>query len=162
VKQVALAIVVAVACLVLTGCDEANPHGGATVGARALEGRLLAPCCWIQTLDVHESELASSLRAEISQRLARGESGEAIEDDLAARYGERIRAVPKGRDPRSTVPVVVGIGMLASLFGLVMLARRWTKGAADATLVANTNTPKSKRDEYDDRIEDELAQLDDL
>jgi cytochrome c-type biogenesis protein CcmH len=162
VKQVALAIVVAVACLVLTGCDEANPHGGATVSARALQGRLLAPCCWIQTLDVHESELASSLRAEIAQRLVRGESGEAIEDDLAARYGERIRAVPKGRDPRSTVPVVVGACMLVSLFGLVILVRRWTKRAADTTVVANTDAPTGKHDEYDDRIEDELAQLDDL
>ena len=156
-----LALVLCVAGLAAIGCDETNPRGGTTVSARALEGRLLAPCCWIQTLDVHESELATSLRAEIAQRLGRGESGEAIEDDLAARYGERIRAVPRGRDPRSTVPLVVGAAMLLSLVGLVMLVRRWTKRAADPTAATDTAAPTGKHDEYDDRIEDERAQLDD-
>src|SRR5262245_9645491 len=48
-------------------------------GAARLEGRLLAPCCWIQTLDVHGSEVAVGLRTEIRHRLRAGESAGAIE-----------------------------------------------------------------------------------
>ena len=63
------------------------------------------------------------LRAEIHGRLARGESGAAIEDDLAARYGERIRAVNKGGDARNVVPAVAGLAMLASAAALITWVR---------------------------------------
>lgn len=157
----AVALALCVAVLASMGCDEATSDGGTRVSARAIEARLHAPCCLTQPLDGHESELASSLRAEIAQRVERGESGDAIEDNLAARYGERIRAVPRGRDSRSTIPIVVGAAMLASLFGLVMLIRRWTKRGADASVVSNADASAERRDAYDDRLEDELAQLDD-
>jgi cytochrome c-type biogenesis protein CcmH len=162
VKRRLFALALCVVGLAAIGCSDSDANGRMPVSARSVGERLLAPCCWLQTLDFHESELASSLRTEIAQRLERGESGEAIEDDLVARYGERIRAVPKGRDPRSAVPVVVGAVMLVSLLGLVVLVRRRTKRPASPTVVADTDTPRGKRDEYDERIEDELAQLGDL
>lgn len=61
-------------------------------GARELERRLLAPCCWRETLDVHTSPLTTQLRAEIRTRMAAGEGAEQIERDLIARYGPRLRA----------------------------------------------------------------------
>ena len=131
-------------------------------GEASLEERLLAPCCWIQTLDMHESELATLLRAEIHERLLRGEPSVAVEDDLAARFGERIRAVPRGHDPRSTVPLLVGIGMILSATGLFLLVRRWLRRPAPLAPggpLARGGSPAS--DEYEARLDDELRRLDD-
>jgi cytochrome c-type biogenesis protein CcmH/NrfF len=76
--------------------------------ATELETKLFAPCCYIQTLDVHESDLADKLRAEIERRLSTGEAALSIEDDLVTRYGARIRAVPRDSDSRWHIPFVVG------------------------------------------------------
>lgn len=84
--------------------------------ATELEERLLAPCCWNQTLDIHASPLASSIRSEIRRRLEAGESVAQVEADLVARHGERIRAVPHAGFMRP-----VGIGLLA-LAGLAFVA----------------------------------------
>ena len=53
-------------------------------GERALEGRLLAPCCYQGTLDVHESESAAALRMRIRGRLHAGETVEAVEASAKA------------------------------------------------------------------------------
>lgn len=68
--------------------------------AKGLEERIVAPCCWSQTLETHESPLVSELKQEIRMRLRAGESSESIENAMAVRYGERVRALPRGKDPR--------------------------------------------------------------
>ena len=93
-----------------------------------LEERLMAPCCWQQTLDVHASPLATELRAEIKQRLVRGESVETIETDLVGRYGERMRA---GGGPfLRYVGPFVGVVALAATAGVVHVARKWVRRGA--------------------------------
>jgi len=138
--------------LLLIGCADDGRSS-----ALALEGRLIAPCCWTQTLDVHESELAKSLRDEIRERLTRGERADAVEEDLVQRFGERMRAVPKGKDPRSFIPLVTGVAMLLAGVGLVLVVRRWTRRAARATGAPVTSP---SRDEYDERLDAELADMD--
>lgn len=71
--------------LVLGACAQESSPDEDSKYARAIQARLRAPCCWVQTLDVHESELATNLRAEIHARLQRGEKSRTIEDDLVAR-----------------------------------------------------------------------------
>ncbi len=126
-------------------------------GEVALEGRLLAPCCWTQTLDVHESELAADLRAEIHTRLIRGERSDSVEDDLVSRYGERLRAVPKGSDSRKAVPLMVAIGMTLSSAALFGMLRRWRRNGR----IAEESSAPTTRDAYDERLDDELRVLDD-
>src|ERR1700690_4185349 len=94
----------AIAAFLVIGWMGASSHAETTApptdigekvpGAERLEGRLLAPCCWAQTLDIHGSDIATSLRREIRTRLKAGESADAIEASLVARYGEKMRAVP--------------------------------------------------------------------
>jgi len=140
-----------------------DPHGHAAPGEAILEGRLIAPCCWTQTLDMHESPLASELRAEIHERLGRGENPEAIEDELAARFGEGIRAVPKGRDPRVAISFASAGAMFASAIGLLWLLRRWTRRPAGRPIGAPMPAHTAHaRDLYDDRLEDELRRVDAL
>lgn len=94
--------------------------------AAELEGRLLAPCCWNGTLDIHGSPLASSLRAEILRRLTAGESVVVIEADLVARHGERIRAIPY---PGFLGPLGKGLLAVAALafLGVLGFGRRRTQ-----------------------------------
>lgn len=130
--------------------------------ARAVEGRLFAPCCWVQTLDVHESPLATELRAEIETRLRHGEASETIEDDLAARYGEKIRAVPRGKDPRNYIPLGIGLGMLTALLLLVLAVRSWVARSRELRAKARAQAPTDRSaDAYDDKLDEALAGLDD-
>lgn len=149
--------------LLATGVQASPPQEGASA-ARALEARLRAPCCWVQTLDVHESEPATKLRDEIHTRLQQGETSAAIEEDLVVRYGERIRAVHRENDPMDFIPAFVGAGMMTSLFGLSLVIRRWKRRvAADLPKSEPPKTPmNTKNDDYDARLDDELAQLDNL
>jgi cytochrome c-type biogenesis protein CcmH len=141
------------------GANGASAANGADE-ERIVEGRLLAPCCYTQTLDVHESPLASELRQEVRKRLAAGESPEAIEDDFVARYGENVRALPKGEDPRRGLLLFSAAVLVASAAGLAALLRRWRrtpKGPApplDATAAP-------AREALDDRIDQDLLALDD-
>jgi cytochrome c-type biogenesis protein CcmH len=135
---------------------------GFVEGEKTLEGRLLAPCCWTQTLDVHESESASSLRLEIRRRLHAGESSTDIESDFVARFGERIRAVPKGSS-LTGMGVWLSIVVAISGLGVGYVAVRWARrgrrdqSAADAT----KSGEKKSRDEWDDRLDAEMNDLPD-
>ncbi len=137
------------------------PRVAQRASAAEVAGRLLAPCCWIQTLDVHDSPLATELRAEISRRLAQGEESSAIEDDLAARYTERIRAVPRGQDPRDGIPALIAVGMSISLATLFVLGWRWKRSLArraEADPAADGPAPAAS-DVYDAQVDAELARL---
>ncbi|MGE0785164.1 MAG: cytochrome c-type biogenesis protein CcmH [Sandaracinaceae bacterium] len=157
--------------LFATACDGSGrdaDHADHAASARMIEARLLAPCCWVQTLDVHDSPLASELRAEIERRARAGESAEAIENDIAARYGERVRTVPLGSvDPTRMVPAIVVGALLASLVMIVLAVRRsrWRPGARGRTTgerhaIAEPMGPAT-RDDLDRRIDEELEELDD-
>ena len=137
-------LVLALACLTPTAA-----HAGSR--ARALETRLLAPCCYTQTLDVHESELATELRHEIERRLAAGDDPQHVEDTLVQRYGERIRAVPRGEDPRGQIPSGVGAVMALALVGLVWLGLRWRRRSEPQVI--------TRDDGYDEALERELSKL---
>jgi cytochrome c-type biogenesis protein CcmH len=147
--------------------NAANEHATTTAaiaGEGALLGRLVAPCCWLQTLDMHESPSATSLRAEIHTRLAQGEPSEAIEDDLAARYGERVRAVPKGFDRRGVVPALVALGLGLTAIALARALRRWraaSEASAPVRPSARLGTVEPGSDAYDEALDRALAELDD-
>jgi cytochrome c-type biogenesis protein CcmH len=133
-----------------------DPANGLPSGrAREIEEGLLAPCCWTQTLDFHESELARALRQEIAQRVARGEASQSIRDNLAARYGEAIIAVPSSSPLPAVAPVVVSIlGLMAIV--VVLAARRWRSASRPAQA-----PPEAAQDclAYDEALRKELLAL---
>lgn len=146
----------------LAGLVLAAPASAEPTSSSYVEGRLLAPCCYQQTLDIHESELARDLRAEIDGRVAKGESAAAIEEDMVARYGERVRAVPKGAEPRGAITVVGGLAVLGSLAGVLALVRRWSRRSSRGRMAGvRRSTPGSSKDVgLDLRIDAELRALD--
>ncbi len=89
--------------------------------------RVLAPCCWSQPVQIHQSEAADRVRAEIVARLKQGSGEAAILDRLAAEYGERILGEPRGS--RATVAWMTPYAVLATacaglMVGLTRIARR--------------------------------------
>lgn len=138
--------------LALTTAESA---AGGLPGARALEARLYAPCCYGGTLDMHDSELAHDLRAEVEARFARGESSALIQEDFVRRYGEQVLAT------RSDRPFAAAGGLLVALAlasGTVLVLRLRRRGlASPKPLPARAG---SSRDALDERLDQELEALD--
>ncbi|MCC6556429.1 MAG: cytochrome c-type biogenesis protein CcmH [Polyangiaceae bacterium] len=160
-----LAVVLA-ATLPAAAQPEAGPRAAAVPpdaapppGERALLGRLVAPCCWSQTLDIHESPTVDALRAEIRRRLLAGEAPEAIEADLVARHGERMRALQPGSSLGSVALGVAGLSLAAGA-ALLALVRRWaSRRAAPAGSPAPDAAPAAG-DAWEARLDEAQRALD--
>jgi cytochrome c-type biogenesis protein CcmH/NrfF len=62
--------------------------------ARALEGQLIAPCCWRQPVSEHISEESDRLKREIRFLLQQGRTEEQALDHYVQQYGQAILAKP--------------------------------------------------------------------
>jgi len=131
-------------------------------GATRLEGRIMAPCCWNQTIDIHGSEPAYELRREIRKRLKAGESSDTIEASLVQRFGPKILAVPDS-SPLGGLATLLSIGFAgAGVAGYFML-RRWSRAGADTSAkkkkAEDAVGGASKRDALDERLDRELSEV---
>jgi cytochrome c-type biogenesis protein CcmH len=82
--------------------------------AYALSRELMSPYCPGRTLADCPSPNAAALREEIRDQLAAGASSEEVRADLERRFGDQVRAVPRG-------PLVWGIPILVLLAGAIAL-----------------------------------------
>ncbi len=137
---------------------------GYVEGASRLEGRILAPCCWTQTIDIHGSEPSYELRREIRKRLKAGEAADTIEASFVQRYGQRILAVPDS-SPLGGLATGLAIGFGgAGVAGYLML-KRWSRaGKASAAAREKKRAGASavsaaKDDALDDRLDQELSEI---
>jgi cytochrome c-type biogenesis protein CcmH len=129
---------------------------GYVPGASALEGRIIAPCCWTQTIDIHGSPQSNDLRREIRKRLRAGEEPDAIEASFVARFGPKVLAVPPG-SPLKTFATLLVLAMAgAGVAGFLML-KRWR----GRSLAAAGVPPAAKDAQLDARLDAELRALDD-
>jgi cytochrome c-type biogenesis protein CcmH len=95
--------------------------------ARALEARLMAPCCYSQTVDVHDSDAARQVRAELRHWLREGLGEQEVLDRFVERYGARILAVPPASGFNRWLywlPAWLTAGATAAVFWLLWLWRR--------------------------------------
>jgi len=95
---------------------------------RKLEGSLMAPCCYSQTIDVHMSMEAAQMRDEVSNMVLAGKSDGEILRFYRAKYGETILVVPAGRAGLVAFGVPIGVSLLA-LSLTVWIARSMRKRA---------------------------------
>lgn len=122
------------------------------VDADALARRFIAPCCYNESLASHDSPLAHQLRDELRARVARGESSDAITEDLVARYGERVLAIPSGIEG-TAFGVLSAIALAGVALGLAQKRR-------SRAIVLPPPAPAPTSTELDARLEKALAELD--
>lgn len=103
---------------------------------RALQEKLVAPCCWSESVASHRSEIAAEMRAEISRMVAEGKSDREILEYYKAKYGARILMEPEGelRLWAYTIPVVASLGGLVFVIWIIrrMLRRQPAAPASPA------------------------------
>lgn len=119
--------------------------------ARELERRILAPCCYRQSLEDHESPIATAIREEIAHRIALGEAPAYIEEALVRRYGEDVRAAPPAR---WVAVLCVAAAAAAGMMLVLQIARR------RSTQVSRSSPASDGDDPYADQLDDELAAVD--
>ncbi len=118
--------------------------------------QLMAPCCWSETADVHRSEAAQEVKAQILSALQQGYSEKQIFDGMVAAYGERILAKPKATGFNLMVWILPA---LALMIGGVIA---WRFLAHSRTKTSPQPAQKIQIDEsYEQRIERELQKLND-
>lgn len=131
----------------------ASPSENEWASDQALEAALLAPCCYNGTLTTHDSPVAHDLREEIERRHAKGESLSHIEKDMVVRYGDKVLAMPNQNRFVRLMGVTVGAAVFAA--GLIFVSLRRLRRPQPTPKAAPTRT--TERDEWDDRIDEELS-----
>ncbi len=98
--------------------------------AKRLQAKFIAPCCWSESVEVHRSESAAAMRAEIASLVESGQSDDAIIAHYVAIHGERILLEPRGRKQTYLVAIpIVALGAGAALLVRHLRRRRATPPA---------------------------------
>lgn len=121
------ALLAVLATLVVSSNLAADSEAGANHEARArwLEARLMAPCCFMQTIDQHESEAARDMRVEVRQLLAQGLSERQILDRYVERYGARILAVPPAKGFNRLLYSIPSVVTFFLFIGVCLALWKW-------------------------------------
>ena len=85
------------------------------------ERRLMAPCCYTQTIDVHSSEIAEKMRSDVLDMVMAGLDETGIYGHYKSVYGEQILAFPDELlgEVAFAVPIAsatLAVGVLTAVF----------------------------------------------
>lgn len=123
---------------------------------RAITHELMSPYCPGLLLADCRSPGAVALREEIQQRVMAAESTASIEDTMAARFGESIRAVPSIHGNGAILWFFPGIAAAVSLGICVRALNSFTPGRS----AFRHDLPPADVWVDDERIQDELDAID--
>ena len=137
---------------------------------RQLFARLLCLCggCDRLPLDTCVCETAQAVRAELSARLAGGETVDALAEEYEHQHGAAALNVPPSRGFLRSI-WLVPVGLIAvGAVGAVVLVRKWTKkdhddavGTKPSGSAPKDANPFKTKDDYDAKLDAELRDLDD-
>ena len=116
-----------IATLVIASALAPTPDQTKTIAN--LEDRLMAPCCYSQTIRVHMSAEAEQMREEVTGMVLAGKSEQDIIKYYKAKYGETILVVPDGKTGQIAygVPIIVALSAFGLLtFGIDQTLRKRT------------------------------------
>lgn len=107
-----------------------------------LEDRLMAPCCYSQTIRVHMSMEAEQMREEVTDMVLAGKSEQDIIKYYKAKYGETILVVPDGATGQIAfaVPVAVALSAFSLLLFGINQALRKSPAIANKTQIIRTDS----------------------
>lgn len=132
--------------------------------AAGIDGKLIAPCCWTQTVALHESQKAEEIKMQVRLLLAQGKGESEIIDGFVSQYGEQILASPRASGFNWLAYLIPFAVLIAGLGGIAVLVGRWRGGHAQAVPVPvssqRTGSRDSATDELNRRLEDDLSRFD--
>ena len=124
--------------------------------ARRLEGMLIAPCCFANTVAEHRSPISDEIRDQIRVAVATGKTETEILDAFVAKYGERILAAPKPQGFNLLAYILPLIAFAAGLVVVAVTLRHYRPRHDQPSAV-----PPATSTELSARMEAELAHFDD-
>lgn len=125
------------------------------VELRRIEERLLAPCCYTQSISVHGSEIAGQMRTEVAEMVAQGRTEEEIVDHYKSLYGDRVLIVPDGVTGKILFSLPAVTSVLASL-ALFMCIRKILR-SGKKRLSAQGQPPYATNKPLRERMEREIG-----
>jgi cytochrome c-type biogenesis protein CcmH len=124
---------------------------------RKIDERLLAPCCYTQSIAVHRSEIARQMRAEVAEMVVEGRTEEEIVNHYKGIYGERILIVPEGITGRILFSLPFVTSVLASVI-LFVSVRKMLRSGKNKSRLAQMQTPSVINKSLREKIERELGE----
>lgn len=125
--------------------------------AKALEGRIMAPCCMANPVSEHYSPAAEEARRTIRAMLAAGKTEDEILAFYVAEHGEQILAMPEARGFNLAPYLLPSFMILFAAAGVIWALRTWHAKRPEP--VASAPVPPAD-DEYAKRLQKELDDLD--
>lgn len=131
---------------------------------RRLFDEVLCMCggCQRESLALCQCGYADDYRNEVRAMMAEGLSREAIHTEWVRRFGPQALSVPPNQGGNRLLylgPLAAIIGMAA--FVITLLRRFRRRGDEKAAVEAAAPVAAGGRDEYDEKLDEELKQLDD-
>lgn len=127
---------------------------------RAFFSRIRCMCggCPRELLSSCACSMADETRERLRARVARGESPDKIVDEYVEEYGTGALAIPPDKGAMKAIYVAPLVAIAGGGIGLAFLFKRWRKNEPERKAKGDA---EKKRDDYDDRIDAELKDLDD-
>jgi cytochrome c-type biogenesis protein CcmH len=146
------------------------PAAGASTGsglspeeearAFALEGKLIAPCCYTSTVAAHDSEIAQQIKSDIRTQIARGSSNDEIVEGYVERYGEQILAAPAPRGFNLTAYLLPLAAIVIAAVAVFLVAARWRRRQDLVPAVGEQPSEDPRLAEWEERLRQELSGYD--
>lgn len=130
--------------------------------AKQLEGKLIAPCCFSQTVADHYSDTAAHIKQKIRQLLAEGQSADQILDAYVRVYGERILAAPRATGFNLLAYLAPPAAVLAGIGGMVLWLTHLRHAGQEQPAIQHQGgvTPNDTIARFKDQLRDELSHFD--
>jgi len=112
-----------------------------TAQIQKVEKRLLAPCCYTQSIAEHGSDIAVQMRGEVTEMVAEGKSESEIVEHYRGIYGDRILIVPDGLTGRILFTLPVAIAALACLVLFVCFRKMLRSGRRERIRKVSQSRP---------------------
>lgn len=128
---------------------------------RSLFFSLICMCgCPRETLGTCACGYADQRRAELREMLGKGMSPDEIRAAYSARFGPRSVGVPPNSGASRLVWAAPLVGLIAAAGAIIVMLRRWRDRGGPTLAEASDAAKPAKRDEYDDKLDQELRELD--
>jgi len=127
--------------LALTLINPASLSTAQTAEMQKIEKRLLAPCCYTQSIAEHGSDIAVQMRGEVAEMVADGKSESEVVEHYRSIYGDRILIVPDGMTGKILFSLPVGISALACLVLFLCFRKMLRSGRHERTRDVSQSRP---------------------